>query len=336
MKIDFRTTRWLAFAITAMMLFVLPAAAEEKKAPEGKAAVETAAEDPAALVNGSVISQKELNSELDQAAQRISLQGRAMDDTERAALKEQTLEGLIDRELLFQDSRKKGITVEETEVADQITQLKGRFKDEAGFQRALSFMNINEAELKITIERGMAIQKLIQTDVAKDVTVSDDEKKAFYDGHPEYFKVPEQVKASHILIKVDSQADDATKAKAREKIETVRGKVNAGGDFAELAKAFSEGPSSVKGGDLGFFKRGQMVKPFEDKAFALAPGEVSDVVETRFGYHLIKVVEKKPETVVAYEDVTAKIGEHLSQEKTQQKVKKYVEELRKTAKIERF
>jgi peptidyl-prolyl cis-trans isomerase C len=103
-----------------------------------------------------------------------------------------------------------------------------------------------------------------------------------------------------------------------------------------LAREYSEGPSSVKGGDLGYFGRGQMVKPFEDAAFALNVGELSEVVETRFGYHLIKVTGKNPETVVAYADVKERLQKYLKDEKVQQEVSAYVEDLKTKAKVERF
>ena len=147
------------------------------------------------------------------------------------------------------------------------------------------------------------------------------------------FKQPAQVKASHILIKVEPTADDAAKAAARKKIEEVRQKLTDGGDFAELAKEYSEGPSGPKGGDLGFFRRGQMVKPFEDAAFSMKINEVSAPVETRFGYHLIEVTDIKPEQTLAYADVKDKIAQRLKQEKIQEAAKVYVE---KDAKIEKL
>lgn len=146
---------------------------------------------------------------------------------------------------------------------------------------------------------------------------------------------PEEVKASHILIKVEPTADDATKAAARKKIEDLQQKLKAGGDFAELAKENSEGPSNVRGGDLGYFKRGQMVKPFEDVAYSMKIDEVSDLVETRFGYHLIKVSDKKPEQTLAYADVKDKIAQRLKQEKVEKDATLYVEDLKKGAKIEK-
>jgi len=142
--------------------------------------------------------------------------------------------------------------------------------------------------------------------------------------------------ASHILIKVDSKADASKKAEARKKIEKIQKKVKKGEDFAALAKEFSEGPSGAKGGDLGYFKRGQMVKPFEDVAFALKPVEVSDIVETRFGYHLIKVIDKKPEKVIAFAEVKDKLQQYIKRQKIQGQVNQYIEELKGKAKIDRF
>ena len=103
-----------------------------------------------------------------------------------------------------------------------------------------------------------------------------------------------------------------------------------------MAKEYSEGPSNVKGGDLGYFRRGQMVKPFEEAALALKPNEVSDIVETRFGYHLIKVYEIKPEQTLAYADVQDRITQRLKQEKIEKDAAQYLDELKKDAKLEKF
>jgi peptidyl-prolyl cis-trans isomerase C len=153
---------------------------------------------------------------------------------------------------------------------------------------------------------------------------------------PGLFKQPEQVRASHILIKVEPQADESQKAAARKKIQKIQQRLQKGEDFAALAEEFSQCPSSAKGGDLGYFRRGQMVKPFEEAAFALKPGEVSDVVETKFGYHLIKVIEKKSETTIAFEDIKDRLEQYLKQEKVQKEVSLYAQKLKEKAKVERF
>ena len=120
------------------------------------------------------------------------------------------------------------------------------------------------------------------------IAVSEADARAYFDAHPDEFKMPERVHASHILVKVDPNASDASKAESRKKLEGIKARLDGGEDFAKLAEENSDCPSSAKGGDLGFFTRGQMVAPFEEAAFALNPGDTSDVVETRFGFHLIK------------------------------------------------
>ncbi len=197
-------------------------------------------------------------------------------------------------------------------------------------------MGLTEDEVKMQISRGLAIRALIEQQIASKIVITDTETKAYYDGNSQMFKQPAQVKASHILIKVDAGADDAQKAEARKKIEMVQQKIKAGGDFAELAKEYSEGPSNSRGGDLGLFRRGQMVKPFEDAAFAMQANEVSDIIETRFGYHIIKVYEVKPEQTLAYADIKDKLNQRIKQEKVEKDANLYISQLKKDAKIEKY
>jgi peptidyl-prolyl cis-trans isomerase C len=200
----------------------------------------------------------------------------------------------------------------------------------------LSSSNLTEADLKSHMKRGIAVEQLVDREIVQKITVSDKEIRDYYDSNLARFKQPDQVKASHILITVDPKADEAEKAKARKQIETIQKKVKKGEDFEALAKEHSGCPSSTKGGDLGYFGQGQMVKPFEDAAFALEPGQVSDIVETRFGYHLIKVTDKKPAMTTPFEEVKERISEHLKQQQVRAKVLAFVEDLRGKAKVETF
>ncbi len=186
------------------------------------------------------------------------------------------------------------------------------------------------------MERYLTIKETIETKIAVNIEVPEPEVRKFYDENQEKFKQPETIKASHILVKVAPDADDAQKAKAREKIEEIRKKISDGGDFAALASEFSEGPSKNKGGDLGFFGRGKMVKAFEKVAFAMKTNEVSDPVTTRFGYHLIKVTGKKTEQIRSYGEVKDRIADYLKQNKKNEKVIQHLEKLKKSAKIEKF
>jgi peptidyl-prolyl cis-trans isomerase C len=238
--------------------------------------------------------------------------------------------------VLFQESKKKGIEVKADAISDQLKGIKQKYPDEAQFAKLLKEMGLTESDVESQIKRGMAIQQLINTEVAEKVKISDEESKEYYDNHPEFFKKPEQVRASHILIKVDENASEAQKTEARKKIKEVQQKLQKGEDFETLAKTYSEGPSGPGGGNLGYFRRGQMVKPFEDAAFSLKSGETSDIVETRFGYHLIKVFDKQPEKTMTYAEIKDQLNEHLKKQKLETEVDVYIDNLREGAKIEKF
>jgi peptidyl-prolyl cis-trans isomerase C len=292
--------------------------------------------DKIAIVNGTVITSEEFNRELSQVKQRISQQGQKISSAQLEGIRNEILDNLINLELLFQESQNKGIKVEKEAIDSQMKSLKQKFSNDTEFKNFLSELNLSESTLKLKIKKGIAIQKLIETQIANKIKISDEESKVFYDTNPDLFKQPEQIKASHILIKVEPGADEMKKSEAKQKIKNIQQKLNKGEDFATLAKEFSEGPSKNNGGDLGYFQRGQMVKSFEDVAFALKTEEVSDIVETQFGYHIIKVADKKPEKTTVYKNVKEDLAQHLKQEKTNQEVKIYVQKLREKSKIEKF
>ena len=292
--------------------------------------------DAVAVVNGSVISRSEFDAEIARVQQRFSSMGQPLSSTRLSEIKKEILDNFINRELLYQASQKNGIKVDEAAVNEQLTALKKRFPSEAEFNKALSKMNISEAVITSQLERNMAIKEFIDKQFAQKITIPDKESKAYYESNPDLFKQPEQVQASHILIKVDSKADDAQKSEARNKIEEIQKRLQKGEDFAALAKEFSQCPSNAKGGDLGYFRRGQMVPPFEQAAFGLKPGTISDIVETNFGYHLIKVIDKKSESTIPYNDVKERLEQHLKQKKIQKEITSYVDKLKAKAKVERF
>ena len=313
-------------ATLLLMLSVVTAFSEEKEPIVDKLAV----------VNGVVITKVDFDRKLHQVKQHMLRRGQQISDDRLAKMKTDILETMINEELLFQESRNKGITVEPEAVATDLKRIKKGFPNDADFKKLIAESGLTEAQLQSDIERGHVINKLIDKQIAALVVIPDQEIRTFYDTHPNSFKKSEQVRASHILIKVDSKAGSSVKDEKKAKLQKIQKRLKGGEDFAELAKEFSECPSNTKGGDLGYFGRGKMVKPFEDAAFKLKKGEVSDIVETQFGYHLIKVVDKKPASVVSYEEVKDNIGQYLKQEETGKQLKGYIEELRKKAVIEKF
>lgn len=316
----------LLLLILSLIMISLPQAAEAAPTESDKAAV----------VNGTVIKKADFEREMSRVQNRLVSMGRNMGEFNMSEIKTEVLESLINRELLSQESRKKGITISDADVDAQVKKVRDRFKSEDEFKQALNKMNFSESDLKSQIKDEMVFQRFIDSQFVENVSVSEKEAKDYYDSHLNLFKQPEQVRASHILIKVDPKADKSEKEKAMQKTQTIQEKLAKGEKFSVLAEQFSDCPSKAKGGDLGFFGRGQMVQPFEKAAFSLKKGETSDIVETAFGYHIITVTDKKPETTTAFNDVQDKIQQYLKQEKVQKEIMIYVEKLKKNAKIERY
>ncbi|MEW6594564.1 MAG: peptidylprolyl isomerase [Thermodesulfobacteriota bacterium] len=322
----------VALLVAALMMggAVAAVAAEPKKAEAPK----KAAAGKVASVNGVAIKRSDFERELFALKNRFGMQS-TMDAKQEGELKKAVLEKMIGGELLYQASKKKGVKVEAAAVDAELANLKKRFPGDKEFKEAIKRSGITEADLKSQMQRNLAIQKLIDQDFAAKATISADEAKEFYEKNKEKFKQPEQVKASHILIEVKPDAPEADKKAARAKIEGLLKKVKAGEDFAKLAQENSQCPSSAKGGDLGFFGKGQMVPPFEAAAFGLKAGEVSGIVETQFGYHIIKLTDRKAESQVAFDTAKEQIMQRMKAAKVQEAVERYVAELQKGAKIER-
>lgn len=321
--------------ILAAVFFVLAsarAAVAEQSADTDK--VEKPA-DYVAVVNGVKISRQELDRKLDVMKARFSSRGMPVKGKRLAQLRETILNNLIEKELLYQESQARGIEVDSKQVEEQLANLKGQFKNEEEFQKRIASMNYSEQVLRDQIRENLAIRELIDREVTSKVSVSESEVASYYKKNKKEFEEPEKVHARHILIESGPDASDDEKAKAKEKIQDVQKQLEEGAEFSEVAKEHSEGPSSKSGGDLGYFSHGQMVEKFDKAAFALEPGEVSDIVETRFGYHLIKVEDKKPASTKSLDEVKTSIKDKLRNEKIMQKLEPYIESLKQKYPVEK-
>lgn len=244
------------------------------------------------------------------------------------------LDQLIAYHVMKQEAKNRGIAVTPAEVDEQMQQMKQQFPNEDEFKKALSSRNTSLDQLKADAQVDMSINKMMEAEIEKIPAATEAEAKEFYDKNPDKFQQPETVRASHILVMAEQNADEAKKKSARAKIDGILKRVKAGEDFAKLAKENSDDGSKDQGGDLGFFEQGRMVPAFDKVAFSLKPGEISDVVTTEFGYHIIKVAERKPASVVAYDEVKPRIVEYLSNQKKQARGQAFIEEAKKKAKIE--
>jgi len=243
------------------------------------------------------------------------------------------LDGLIGSELLFQKAKAIPIEVPQEEIDKVVSQTRSRMGEEA-FDAEMKNRGMTEADIANQARQNMMVQKLIQDTILAPLTVSEDEITKFYDEHPDEMQRPEGVEASHILIRSKATDTDEQKAQARARIDAAAKRAKAGEDFAALAREYSEDSSASNGGALGVITKGQTVPAFENAAFSLAVGEVSDVVQTQFGYHLIKVTGKKEAGPMPLSEVHDQIGEYLRQTKSRDAIEQMVTSLRSEAKVE--
>ncbi len=217
-------------------------------------------------------------------------------------------------------------------------QIKQKVVDQA-IERELLKEKAIKSGIESTPEFKEALEKLkadlaLETWMRKQfdsIKVSDSEAKEYYNKNREKFKQPALVHARHILVKSEAEAKEIINELKNTPKSQLKQK------FIELAKKKSVGPSASRGGDLGFFKKGQMVKPFSDAAFALKAGEYTKKpVKTQFGYHVIYVEEKKPAQTIPYAKVKEQIKQQLKMQKFQEVVKKEVEKLKKSANIKKM
>lgn len=326
---------YIAIATITLSILATPFAVlgEDKKADAPKAEKKPA---NAAIVNGVAISYGEFERELNLYSRRLQGQGMQIPENLQGQVNQEVINELISRELMYQEARKLKVEPEKDFAKNEIDAIKKRFPDPQQYEAMLSNINMTEPMLAEQLTRISYIRALVDKEVTSKVEISDEDAKKFYDENPQYFNRPEEIHAQHILIKLDKDADEKKKTDARKTLLDLKKRAESGEDFGELAKQYSQGPSGPKGGDLGFFSKGKMVPPFEMAAFALKPGEISDIVETRFGYHLIKLVERKDAQTASFEDVKPKIVENLRRRKAQEEAVKYVNKLREKAKVEVF
>lgn len=298
----------------------------------------------AVIVNGVDITEAELQKIIKPQLDKIAQQGKQLPPAFAQAYEKQLRQQAIDRiiigRLLEEKVKEANIVVTEEEVINQIKVMLAAQRPPVSleeFKKTRAESGQSFDEVKEQIRKGMAYQKVVEAQWAGKINITEEDTKKYYDENPTKFEVKEQVRASHILIKpdtTDSEADpNQAKAEAKAKIQGLLEQIKGGADFAELAKANSDGPSAAQGGDLKFFARGRMAAPFEKAAFALEVGKVSDIVETRFGYHIIKVTDHKDPSTTSYEQAKNSLIRQLTQRKQAEIANKYIESLKAAANI---
>ena len=302
-----------------------------------------------ATVNGDKITQTEVNKVVQAQMQQMMQYGQKIPQDQlaqmAAGMTKQAVDMLVDMKILDQAIAKSGLDITKADLKTYITKqinemLAGSpmsFKDYEKMLKERSGMSFDEMldketarpEAKRTVLQALYVEKKDP----KALVITDKEVSDFYTKNKARFSTPEQVQASHILIKVAKDATPEQKAEAKKKLEDLKKQIDKGADFAKLAKANSACPSSAQGGDLGMFGKGQMVPAFETTTFAMKVGQVSGIVETQFGYHLIKKTGDNPAKVTSLKEVAGGIKAQLKMQKSFKAQQAIIEVLKKDADI---
>jgi peptidyl-prolyl cis-trans isomerase C len=290
-----------------------------------------------AKVNGQAIKKEDLLKGGQVVQMRLAQMGRQVAPS--AAFYRQVLNELIAITLLQQDAKAQGVTPSDQEVQQMLAAQKSRFQNEAAYKQALQQAGITEETLRQQARDQLAVQKYVQTRIAGSINVPDQAARDFYAKNKDKMQMPERVHLRHILIQVPQNAPAADKEKAKQKAAGILKRLQAGEDFAKLAAETSDDAGSkTRGGDVGFLARGQNAPPtFEAAAFALQkPNDLSGVVESPLGYHIIQLVEKQPASTVPFEQVKDRIVAGLKEQEVQKMVAARAGQLRSKGKVEVF
>jgi parvulin-like peptidyl-prolyl isomerase len=282
----------------------------------------------AARVNGTGIETKDLLARAEGMGAQGSAEVRSLDFYRRA------LNDLIGAELLFQASKDRKLMATPDEVNQQLQAMRGNFPDPAQFEQALASEGLTLEKLQDQIQRNMSIQKLVESDIAPKVSVTEQAARKFYEENSEQMRQPDRLRVRHILKRVAPDASPESREAARSALEKIREQASAGSDFAALAREHSEDPGSAANGGELTIGPGETVPAFEQAAFALAPGGISPVIETQFGFHIIELREKIAGQLVPYEQVQPRIQQFLQQRGVQEQIEGAVELLKKSAEVE--
>lgn len=276
--------------------------------------------DVVAIVNKEVITREDFENELKWSKRKYRVQKNDNLETNQSVwLKTSILNELIQESLLRQEAIRQGIKVSSGEFEKYLDQSKEGYKENT-FQRALDIEEISRSQWEDKLKTHLLIKKLIEEVINRKIEIKEEQLLAYFKQHMEEFQKGEQVRTLHIMVETEDEARRISKL------------IRKGKSFSELAKQHSTSPEGKTGGDMGYYEAGQMPKWFDD-VFKLKVDEVSDIIRTPFGVHIFKVVDKKPERKMNFEESKKQIYSKLLHEAQEQAFHEWVEEIKKKSEI---
>lgn len=289
----------------------------------------------AAIVNDEIITIYELNNEYAKVFKEEEKKG-ALDEAAAKKLRVDVLNAMIDKKLIGMKIKELNIVVSEEEVRQSIEEIKKQNKlSQEALAAALLTQGLTFDQYKAQMKEQLERLRLMSQEVKAKIQVSERELKEYYDANRSQFREENSYRARHIFFKVDKNAGNDQIKRVMAKAANVMGEARTNTDFAELARKYSDDPNAAKdGGDLGTFKKGDMLPEIESAVITMNPGEISDLVTTPAGFHIIKLEEKSLDSIKPFESVKGMIEDILYRKKSEERFTQWAEELRKAAAIE--
>jgi peptidyl-prolyl cis-trans isomerase C len=303
--------------------------AEERKQAEAGKIV--------ALVNGEPIYEEQLTPDVERVLRKFGQHGMREQTPELVRrLRRRALDKAIGEELILQKSRELTIEDVDEKVAQRLEAMRREFATGEGFEEHLKRKGLAMEDVRSSLEMRVYVDAYLRKKDLAEPHIPEERIRETYERDRESYSREETVEVSHVLIAVDVHAGPEEQERARREAERIRTEILEGEDFAEMAKAHSDCNSAPGGGSLGYIKRGYMPDEFERAAFAMEVYGVSEVVKTRFGYHLIRVLDKRPAGIAPYEEVRDFIEKFLQQQESEKMLAAHIAELSDEAEIEVF
>ncbi len=269
-------------------------------------------------INGELVTEKEFDFACDEIKKKIGAKKLTSEYIDAIA------DQLIGSRLLLQQAKKGETSIDDKSINEILNKIKANFPDEKSFKETLNITGDSEETLKVKIKDDLLLREFLNKNFYSKYSISEANAQKYYEENIDSFKTNDEVKASHILF------DTNDEAKAKDVLTEIKN----GASFEEMAETHSKCPSKSNGGDLGFFGKGMMVKEFEQAAFDTEVGKITDLVKTQFGYHIIKVTDKKTAGVSKFEDVKDELISHLSEDISNMRIEEFIDNLRKDSDIQ--
>lgn len=292
-----------------------------------------------ATVDTEVILQSDIRDDIAPFMANLQSQGVSGAALEQEFQKaaQAALEQAVEQRILYREATTAGLSVRDEDVEDRINKIKKQYKSPEEFMKALEETGATMSEFRERVKKqimAISMGMMKRREFEKDAVILEPDMAQYYQDHQSDFSHPERAKVWRIFL--GAEKDPAQRKKVQAKLEALREELTLGADFAELAKKQSEGPDAAEGGLVGWVAQGDLVPELEKAVFALEPGQISEPVETEWGFHLLKVEAKEPAGVTSYESARTEIEPILRKKYADERYEKWMQELRKRSHVRIF